>query len=180
MNEAPDLEDERFLVVVPISIRSCRADDLPELEWCGAYREHRDIAARTFTAMERGAQLMWVADMGGFPAGQIWVDLEQDRLWAARVFPALRGRGIGSRLARFAERQLAARGRPRASVAVEVANIAALRFWIREGYRPADLVTEAWSYVTPDGVRVEKLSSLHLLEKDLMEVTSARNSLDHR
>ena len=123
---------------------------------------------------------MWVADLGGFPVGQIWADLQHDRLWAARVFPALRGHGIGSRLVRVAERALAARGRSGCSVAVEIGNTAALRFWLREGYRPGDLVDEAWSYVTPDGVRVERLSSLQLLAKDLREVTSAGDSLDDR
>ena len=120
--------------------------------------------------MEQGAQLMLVADVGGFPVGQIWVDLSRDRLWAARVFPALRGRGIGSRLARAAEHELAARGRPRAWVAVELENTAALHFWMREGYQLAELAREAWSYVTPGGVQLALQSSLQLLEKDLMEV----------
>jgi hypothetical protein len=42
----------------------------------------------------------------------------------------------------------------------------------------ADLVHEAWSYVTPDGVHVEVQSSLQVLGKDLTEVTLARNPLD--
>jgi GNAT superfamily N-acetyltransferase len=180
MNEAPDLVEDSFVALIPISIRPCRVDDLPALEWCGAYREHREILARTFAAVEGGTQLMWVAELGGFPIGQIWVDLLQDRLGAARVFPALRGHGIGSRLVRAAERALSARGRSGSSVAVEIGNSAALRFWMREGYRPADVVDEAWSYVTPDGVRVERLSTLRLLEKDLREVAHAGNPLDHR
>ena len=161
-HEAPDLPHETLVAGVPIWIRPCRAEDLPELEWCGAYREQRELAERTFAAMERGAQLMWVADVGGFPIGQIWVDLSRDRLWAARVFPALRGRGIGSRLARVAERELGARGRPTASVAVEVENTAALRFWMREGYRLVDLAHE---------------STLQLLEKDLRETAPGRAAI---
>jgi GNAT superfamily N-acetyltransferase len=156
MNEAPDLVHQSFVARVPVWIRPCRAEDLPELEWCGAYREHRAIAERTFAAAQAGTQRMWVADVGGFPIGQIWLDLARDRLWAARVFPAMRGRGIGSRLARVAE----------------------LRFWMHEGYRVADLVHEAWSYVTPDGVPVEVQSSLQVLGKDLTEVTLAPNPLD--
>jgi hypothetical protein len=90
----------------------------------------------------------------------------------------MRGRGIGSRLARVAERELVARFRQNATVAVEVANSAALRFWMREGYHVVDLVHEAWSHVTPDGVDVEVQSSLQVLGKDLTEVTLARNPLD--
>jgi len=178
MNEAPDLAHQSFIARVPVWIRPCRAEDLPELEWCGTYREHRAIAERTFAATQAGTQRMWVADVGGFPIGQVWLDLARDRLWAARVFPAMRGRGIGSRLARIAERELVARFRSTATVAVEVANSAALRFWMHEGYRVADLVHEAWSYVTPDGVPVEVQSSLQVLGKDLTEVTLARNPLD--
>lgn len=177
MIEAPDLSEQRFVSLIPISIRPCRIEDLAALEWCGAYREHRELLARTFAATERGTQLMWVADLGGFPVGQIWADLERDRLWAARVFPALRGRGIGSGLARVAEHALHARGRPAASVAVEMGNTAALQFWMREGYRVAGLVREDWSHVTPDGVRVEGLSSLQRLEKDLTEASPGAASV---
>jgi ribosomal protein S18 acetylase RimI-like enzyme len=178
MNDAPDLSHSTFETRVPVWIRRCHAEDLPELEWCGVYREHRAIAERTFAAMQAGTQRMWVADVGGFPVGQIWLDLARDRLWAARVFPAMRGRGIGSRLARVAERELVARFRQNATVAVEVANSAAVRFWMREGYHVVDLVHEAWSHVTPDGVHVEVQSSLQVLGKDLTEVTLARNPLD--
>jgi len=45
MNEAPDLDRETFDARVPVWIRPCRAEDLPELEWCGVYREHRAIWA---------------------------------------------------------------------------------------------------------------------------------------
>jgi GNAT superfamily N-acetyltransferase len=152
MNEAPDLAHEAFVAGLPIWIRPCRVEDLPELEWCDAHREHREIAERAFAEMERSEQLIWVADMSGFLAGQICLDLSRDRLWAARVFPALRGRGIASRLARVAERELTARGRPSAWVAVEVENTAALRFWMREGYR-----------LMPVPVQ----STVQLLEKDL-------------
>lgn len=177
MIEAPDLSEQRFVALIPVSIRPGRAEDLPALEWCGAYREHRELLARTFAATERGTQLMWVADLGGFPVGQIWADLERDRLWAARVFPALRGRGIGSRLARVAEHALHARGRSAASVSVEMGNTAALHFWMREGYRVAGLVCEEWSHVTPDGMRVEVLSSLQRLEKDLTEASPGAASV---
>jgi ribosomal protein S18 acetylase RimI-like enzyme len=150
MNEAPDLARETLVTGVPVWIRPCRAEDLPGLEWGGVYREQRELAEQTLAAMERGEQLMWVADVGGFPVGQIWLDLAHDRLWAARVFPALRGRGIGSRLARAAERELTARGRFTAWVAVEEENTAALGFWMSEGYRP-----------------VAVQSRVQLLEKDL-------------
>jgi len=96
MNEAPDLARETFDSRVPVWIRPCRAEDLPDLEWCGVYREHRAIAERTFAAMESGAQLMWVADVGGFPVGQIWLDLARDRLWAAADSPPPRRAAIAA------------------------------------------------------------------------------------
>src|SRR3954469_14888682 len=131
------METQAFSVSVPFTIRLCRADDLPGLEWFGSFRDHRAIIERTFAEMQRGEQLMWVADRRGFPAGQIWLNLAVGRLWAARVFWPLQGLGIGKRLAQVAERALFLRHRRFASVTVELTNARARRFWIGEGYRPA-------------------------------------------
>ena len=120
---------------VPFAIRRCRADDLGSLEWFGEFRDHREIIERTFAQTGAGTQAMWIADVNGFPAGQLWVDLQRDRLWAARVLQPLRGCGLGSALTRRAERDLAARGRTHAAVSVETGNPCGLRFWLRAACR---------------------------------------------
>jgi GNAT superfamily N-acetyltransferase len=159
--------DEQFVASFSVTIRLCRAEDLRELEWFGSFRDHRDIIERTFEAMQRGEQLMWVADRRGFPAGQVWLDLARGRLWAARVFWPLQGLGIGKRLTLVAERALWARQGRRASVTVQPGNTRAWRFWTGEGYRPAGRVVERWRYRTPDGVYVEAAEEQDLLEKAL-------------
>jgi GNAT superfamily N-acetyltransferase len=171
---------ERRVARVPFSIRPCRAEDLRPLEWCGQHRAHRQIIEQTFAATANGEQLMWVADVGGFPAAQLWVELRSVRLWAARVFPALQGCGIGAALVEAAEDDLGARGHRRGSVAVETTNARALRFWLRAGYRPVTRVIERWGYQTPEGVPVETTSELDLLEKELREDADAGHPLDHR
>jgi GNAT superfamily N-acetyltransferase len=163
------MDGQNFAVSVSFTIRLCRAEDLPALEWFGSFRDHRGIIERTFAEMERGEQLMWVADRRGFPAGQIWLNLALGRLWAARVFEPLQGLGIGKRLARVAERALFVRQRRLAAVTVELANARARRFWMAEGYRPAGRVVERWNYETPDGVRVDAAEEQELLQKQLVE-----------
>lgn len=180
MAEPHPVSSERFVVHVPCAIRSCSAHDLRALEWQGCFRDHRAIIERTFAQAERREQLMWIADVQGFPAGQLWLDLRLDRIWAARVIPPLQGRGIGARLVQVAERALAARGRARISVAVEVSNARALRFWNRQGYRPLQRIVEPWSYDTPDGRHVEMASELDVLEKELTEAHHAGHPLDDR
>ena len=171
---------ERFIARVPFTIRLCRVDDLANLEWFGMFRDHRQLIERTFAEMQRGEQLMWVAERHGFPGGQIWLDLRRNLLWAARVFWPLQGCGIGRYLTRTAEAALSARGRTRASVTVEEDNSSALRFWIREGYHLTGRVTERWSYDTPDGVHVDAVQDQQLLEKELAKGDDARYPLDHR
>jgi GNAT superfamily N-acetyltransferase len=169
-----------LVAAVPFTIRPCRAADLRALEWCGEFRPHRRIIEQTFLEAASGEQLMWVADVGGFPAGQLWVELRRLRLWAARVFPALQGCGIGAALVAAAEDDLVARGHGRCSVAVETANPRALRFWTRVGYRPAARVTERWRYDTPEGEPVDSVLEMDVLEKELLEEAHALYPLDHR
>ena len=180
MDQLSALGVERFIARVPFTIRLCRADDLADLEWFGMFRDHRQLIERTFEEMQRGEQLMWVAERHGFPAGQIWLDLRRSLLWAARVFWPLQGCGMGRYLTRVAEGALSARGRTRASVTVEEDNSSALRFWIRQGYHLTGRVTERWSYDTPDGVHVDAVQDQQLLEKELAKGDDARYPLDHR
>lgn len=171
---------KRLVARLPFTIRLCRADDLADLEWFGTFRDHRQLIERTFGEMQRGDQLMWVAERQGFPAGQIWLDLRRTRLWAARVFWPLQGCGMGRWLTRVAEAELAVRGRSQVSVTVEEGDSSALRFWTRQGYHLAGRVIERWSYDTPDGVHVDAIQDQQLLEKELTKDGDARHPLDHR
>ena len=64
-----------FSVPARLEIRLCREADLPQLEWFGMYSEHREIIRSTYESQERGETAMLVADLNGFPAGQVWINL---------------------------------------------------------------------------------------------------------
>lgn len=113
---------------------------------------------RTLAGQARGTQIMLVADIGGYPVGQAWVDLEKRRddagvVWAVRVLSWLRGQGIGAHLVRAAERALAARGRRWAVLGVERTNTRARRFYERLGYEAFDEVVETYQLSGSGGPR---------------------------
>ena len=107
---------QQFTVSVPVTIRLCRKDDLPALEWFGMFTDHREMILAAYDSQERGEALMLVAETQGFPVCQVWIDLTLERvdatgvLWAVRVFPTLQNRGIGTRLMVAAEDVLRCRG----------------------------------------------------------------------
>jgi ribosomal protein S18 acetylase RimI-like enzyme len=116
---------------------------------------------------------MLVADVNGFPVGQAWVDLTKRRsegigyIWAVRVFPFLRGLGIGTRLMDAAEDVLRERGFLQAEVGVERSNVGAHRLYTRLGYLQHCELREEYSYTTPDGVHAQHVLDQWILRKRL-------------
>ncbi len=147
----------RFVVPLEVTIRACRKDDLPRLEWYGMFTPHREIFHSAWERHQRGENLMLVADSGDFPIGQVWIDLAKKRpaptgvVWALRVFPFLKQQGIGHRLMQAAEEALHRRGFRQVEVGVEKGS-PAFRFYERLGYRRSGTLYEEYSYTTPDGV----------------------------
>lgn len=70
-----------------------------------------------------------------FPVGERYAEL-----YSLSVTPRLRGRGIGTRLLDFVDRELARRSIEDLTVAVMADNAAAVRLYERRGLRPAELV----------------------------------------
>jgi ribosomal protein S18 acetylase RimI-like enzyme len=159
--ELPDTEVERFEARVPVRLRVCREDDLGALEWHGAFTHHRELIADAFLRQRRGEVVMLVADVGGWPVAQAWVDLTRmaaegaGLVWAVRVIGALQGAGLGTRLVAAAERIVASRGLTAAEIRVEVENALALRLYERLGYRVSGRVRETYGYAPPDRPREE-------------------------
>jgi ribosomal protein S18 acetylase RimI-like enzyme len=124
--------------VTDLEIRPCRRGDLRALEWGDVFRGERTRFARVFAVAEHGGMAMLVAERAGHHAGQIWIDLARDRaravLWALRVKPEHRGRGIGTALVAAGER--VARGADRTCVELEVEphNARARALYERLGY----------------------------------------------
>jgi ribosomal protein S18 acetylase RimI-like enzyme len=150
---------DRAILVAEVRMRTCRAEDLPDLEWFGMYRHHREIFGEAFARHLRGENIMLVGELHQYPIGQAWIDLTKRRsegvgyIWAVRVFPFLRGLGLGSRLMQFAEQVLRERSIFTAEVGVEKDNPDARRLYERLGYRQSGELSEEYEYTTPDGVR---------------------------
>ena len=70
-----------------------------------------------------------------FPVGELYAEL-----YSLSVAPGLRGRGFGTRLLDFVDRELARRSIADLKVAVMAGNTCAQRIYERRGLRPAELV----------------------------------------
>lgn len=119
-------------------IRPCQETDLDALEWEGEFAHDRPLIDRSFARCAEGAMVMLVAEDAGTHLGQVWINFgcarEPALIWALRVKPAWRCRGIGTQLVRAAERVIAGRGIPTAELEVEPANRGAWRLYERLGY----------------------------------------------
>ncbi len=100
---------------------------------------------------------MLLADMNGFPVGQVFIDFhaqaasvrarrKQGYLYALRVLEPFRGRGIGTRLLQSAEAILKGRGYQVAVISVAKDNVRALRFYERMGYAVYAEDAGRWHY----------------------------------
>lgn len=162
-------------VTVPVDVRFrlCREDDLTPLEWFGELTPHREIIRDTYRRQLAGEQVMVVADAGGFPVAQLWIDLLARAaeaaavLWAVRVLAWLRGRGLGAAMLAWAEDAVRARGFTSAVLGVERTNPAARRFYERHGYRWFGAVRERYAFTPPGAARVDAIADLWLLRKRL-------------
>jgi ribosomal protein S18 acetylase RimI-like enzyme len=151
-----------------VTIRRCAEQDLPGLEWYGRFSPHREIIRSAYDAQCRGDGHMLIADVNGFPAGQVWIDLARYRaqrigvLWAVRVYPFLCSLGIGRRLVEVAEQRLRELGYVGAELGVERDNPDARRLYERLGYVIEREARVAFSYTPPWGGApvTEKLDQL--------------------
>ena len=148
-----------------IQIRPLTAEELPALEWEGAFAHFRRVYDQAFARARRGNGLIWVAGQeNGRLLGQIFVLLcsvydpaladgrRQALIHSFRVRPELRGAGLGTRLLAHTEGDLARRGFQRVILNVARANPAAIRLYERNGYRKVGKDEGRWSYLDHQGI----------------------------
>jgi GNAT superfamily N-acetyltransferase len=141
-----------------IVVRACREDDLPQLEWFGAFAHHRPIIHEAFMLQRTGKVIMLVADDAGFPVGQAWLDFRRRELWdapkvwAVRVMPAFQGHGIGAKLMSGLESLAWDRGYNRLVLGVEKENESACHFYESLGWHIVGDRREEYCYLTPAGI----------------------------
>ncbi len=173
LGKRPGARSVELSLHLKIQIRPCVPADLPKLEWFGLYTDQRALATRALQRRRKGENMMLVADLRGFPVGQLWIDLAVRApqpigvLWALRVFPLLRGGGVGTQLIQAGERLLTAKGFSEAELGVEKANPRPRRLYERLGYRHIGDACEEYGYLTSDGREVREVADQWILRKPL-------------
>lgn len=177
------LEARPFESHITIRFRLATREDLPRLEWYGQYTHFRRVFQKTYLDQLNGKRLMILADLNGFPIGQVFLLLEtsprlarQRRksvseevgyLYSLRVMEHLRGMGIGTRLIDIAEAVLTERGYKWILISVAKTNTGALRLYKRLGYRIYQEDEGRWRYVNHKGQTVHVHEPCYMLEKRL-------------
>jgi ribosomal protein S18 acetylase RimI-like enzyme len=157
-------------------IRPARAEDLPALEWEGEYQRFRLVYRRAFADSLRGRRVLLVAEVEGKVVGQIFLQVDSALaggdgrsayLYALRVRPEFRNRGIGTELVREAEAILRQRGFTRALISVARDNDAARRLYERLGYEIFGEDPGNWSFFDEQGQEQQVHEPAFLLDKML-------------
>ena len=170
-NPAPDGE---FVV------RKMEERDLPALEWGGEFLHFRNLFRQAYEDMRLGTRLLLVAERiaDGDIVGQIFIQwnsgdprfadgVHRGYLYALRVKPAYRRKGLGSRLIRSAEEALRTRGMVTASIGVEKTNPEARALYERHGFRVIAEDPGCWAYTDHLGRRRDVVEPAWLMEKPL-------------
>jgi ribosomal protein S18 acetylase RimI-like enzyme len=171
---------ERHIISLQLEVvfRVAERDDLPKLEWYGQYLHFRRLFQRTFEEQTAGRRLMLLADVNGWPVGQVFVQLEsydnlfmdmrkRAYLYSLRVMEAFQHKGIGTALIREAEAILVERRYDSVSIAAAKDNPGARRLYERLGFRVFAEDTGRWHYVDHEGHTRYVTEPCWLLEKQL-------------
>ncbi|MFW5691264.1 MAG: N-acetyltransferase family protein [Chloroflexota bacterium] len=166
----------RLTLTLPVTIREACQEDIPRLEWYGQYKHFRNLLRRAYKEQRAGRRLLLVADLNGFPIGQLFVQLIASNrriadghtrayLYSFRVMELFQGQGIGTLLLSTAEQRLARLGYHHAMIAVAKDNPRAQRLYERRGYTLIGEDPGRWRYVDHKGVTREVNEPCWILEK---------------
>jgi ribosomal protein S18 acetylase RimI-like enzyme len=163
---------------VDFIIRHGREDDLPALEWEGEFVRYRAVYRAAWDEVRRGERALLVAEVESQIVGQIFVhfrcpwpipgtDRPAGYLYALRVRPTQRGRGIGRTLLHEAEWTLIGAGASHALIAVAQENPEARRLYERVGYTWLAEDPGTWTYRDDRGLSHTVREPAQLLAKEL-------------
>jgi ribosomal protein S18 acetylase RimI-like enzyme len=173
------LDDPASLTLtLPVTTRLAEKDDLDKLEWYGQYRHYRNLIRRAYREQTLGRRAMLLADVNGFPVGQLFVQFVANNsriadgrtrgyFYSFRVMEIFRGQGIGTQLIRTGEGLLRDRGCTAATIAVAKENEGALRLYLRQGYTIFAEDPGRWSYIDHKGRTRTVHEPCWILEKSL-------------
>ena len=142
-----------------VEIRIGREEDLPALEWQGELIQFRKLYRQVYQNACDGRASIWVAELerAGI-IGQVFVQFSSSRkeladgeirayIYGFRVRPAYRGSGVGTQLLKQVEQDLQKRRFRWVTLNVSRQNLAAQRFYKRNGYQIVAAEAGRWSYV---------------------------------
>jgi ribosomal protein S18 acetylase RimI-like enzyme len=163
----------------PVLIRQADKEDLVDLEWEGEYTHFRRLYADTYTMVEQGKALIWIAESDGRGLiGQCFVSLHGSRpeladgatrayVYGFRVRPEFRNQGVGTRIMYTLEQNLWKRGFRQVTLNVGKDNPDARRFYDRLGYNIIGSDSGRWSYIDDLGKRRDMHEPAWRMLKDL-------------
>jgi ribosomal protein S18 acetylase RimI-like enzyme len=162
-------------------IRPLEEKDLPALEWDGAFLHFRRLFRQAYEDMRLGTRFLLVMEdrKSGEMVGQVFIQWNSSDsrfadgrsrgyLYALRIKPAFRERGLGTRLIRAAEEELRRRGMNTASIGVEKDNLRARALYERQGYRVIAEDPGHWFYTDHEGRVCEVTEPAWLMEKKFL------------
>jgi ribosomal protein S18 acetylase RimI-like enzyme len=163
---------------IDVIFRPAERDDLPKLEWYGQYTHFRRVFQRAYEDQLAGRRYLLVADLNGWPIGQVFIQLEsldegwshlgkRGYLYSLRVMDMFQRMGLGTALVHEAEGYLVARNYGSVSIAAAKENPGARRLYERLGYRVFMEDSGRWHYVDHEGRTRQVIEPCWVLEKIL-------------
>jgi len=170
------IERSGLSLQLQVNFRPAEQDDLAKLEWFGQYTHFRRVFQRAYEDQLAGRRLMLLADLNGWPVGQVFIQLdslddtpsEQGKrgyLYSLRVLDPLQGQGLGTALIYEAETILTSRNYGSVSIAAAKNNPGARRLYERLGYRVFMEDNGRWQYVDHEGRTRHVNEACYVLEK---------------
>lgn len=174
-----DDDPPQYTTTLNYCIRPAVRADIQKLEWYGSQVHTRTYIRQAFKAMMEGQRMMLVADLNGFPVGQIYIQFDSKNkqhadgykrgyIYAFRVIDHLQRCGIGSALLNAAEKALIGRGFIFATLQVSKRNEDARRLYQKNGYRVFSEDPGHWYYVDHTGKQQEVNDPTWVMEKRLV------------
>ena len=134
---------------IAVTVRELDPADLPELGWTGSATHVRAIA-RDFARVSAGEVVQLVVAVPndrlvGFGTVDLALAADSGRLMMLSIRESWQSLGVGTHLILALEREIVARGRRRATIAVEHDNPRARDLYLRLGYRPYGTALDSWA-----------------------------------
>ena len=160
-------------------LRSINASDLKPLEYGKQYRKFRKLMDLSFNDHLLGKKVYLVVEVNDKIAGQIVIDwrvlkdgtksdgVNRAYLYAFRVFPPFRQKGLGTKIINFCSVYLKSKGFLYATIACEKKNHLGLKLYERLGFKIFKEENLPWEYEDDNGIKHQVSEPEWVLEKSL-------------